>query len=224
MRDADAGVGLSARLNSWFPLVGITRAYTALTLRRDLLAGLTVALFTIPQAMAYALIAGFPPAAGIATAVVASILGAAFGSSEFLINGPTNAICVMLASNAAILASNGDPRQAVILLTLMIGVMQCLAALFRMGAFTRFVSEPVLTGFTAGAGIYIAVNQLPSALGIAKADVSKTIAGWEPPSNALFDLIRTLLSSSHTQATTVAVAFGTFALVRSCSITIPSYT
>ena len=66
---------------------------------------MTIALFTVPQAMAYALIAGFPPAGGIATAVVASILGAAFGSSEFLINGPTNAISVMSAANAALFAA-----------------------------------------------------------------------------------------------------------------------
>ena len=118
----------------------------------DLIAGLTVALFTVPQAMAYALIAGFPPSVGIITAIVASILGAAFGSSEFLVNGPTNAISVMLASNAAILASHGDPKQLVILLTLMIGVGQCIAATVRLGTFTRFVSEPVLVGFTAGAG------------------------------------------------------------------------
>lgn len=201
-------------MNVLLPIVGITRAYSFGKAKRDLIAGLTVALFTIPQSMAYALIAGFPPAAGIATAVVASIAGAVFGSSEFLINGPTNAICVMIASNAAILASNGDPKQAVIVMTLMIGVMQCVGALFKVGAFTRFVSEPVLTGFTAGAGIYIAVNQLPSALGIEKAGLVRDFGGWEPMHNAVFDLLRTLLSLSQAQGTTFGVALGTFALVR----------
>jgi len=80
--------------------------------RRDLIAGLTVALFTIPQAMAYALVAGFPPSAGIMTAVVASILGAAFGSSQFLVNGPTNAIAVMLAAHIALRPTSATPSRA----------------------------------------------------------------------------------------------------------------
>jgi SulP family sulfate permease len=180
----------------------------------DLIAGLTVALFTVPQAMAYALIAGFPPSVGIITAIVASILGAAFGSSEFLVNGPTNAISVMLASNAAILASHGDPKQLVILLTLMIGVGQCIAATVRLGTFTRFVSEPVLVGFTAGAGIYIAVNQLPSALGLGKKDVVETLWGWDPPANCIFDLARALASLGKSNWVAFAVALGAFALVR----------
>src|SRR5688500_2121500 len=75
-----------------FPFIRTLRDYRLQDLRPDFVAGLTTALFAIPQAMAYAMIAGFPPSSGIATAVVASILGAAFGSSEFLINGPTNAI------------------------------------------------------------------------------------------------------------------------------------
>ena len=64
------------------PFLATVRDYRAADLRPDLVAGLTTALFTIPQAMAYALIAGFPPSAGIATAVMASIFGAAMGSSE----------------------------------------------------------------------------------------------------------------------------------------------
>ena len=92
-----------------FPFVRTLQAYRSHDFRADFVAGLTVALFTIPQGMAYALIAGFPPAAGLATAVAASILGAAFGSSEFLVNGPTNAISVMLAANAALFAAQGIP-------------------------------------------------------------------------------------------------------------------
>ena len=75
------------------PFARTLRGYRIWHFRPDFVAGLTTALFAVPQAMAYALIAGFPPSAGIATAVAASVLGAAFGSSEFLINGPTNAIC-----------------------------------------------------------------------------------------------------------------------------------
>lgn len=196
----------------WLPIP--LRGYDSLTFRHDLLAGLTVALFTIPQAMAYALIAGFPPMAGIFTAVAASILGALFGSSEFLVNGPTNAISVMLAANVAVFASRGDPVQMIVLLTFMLGVMQALAALLRAGTLTRFVSEPVLMGFTAGAGLYITVNQLPALLGIEKSAMVATLGAWAPPHAALFDLLRTAASLDGLNPVTAALGVGTFLLVR----------
>lgn len=197
-----------------FPFLATFRHYQASYLRRDLLAGLTTALFTIPQGMAYALIAGFPPAAGIATSVVASILGAAFGSSEFLINGPTNAISVMLAGNAALFAAHGDPVQAIVLLTLLVGVTQLIAGLLRVGALTRFVSEPVLTGFSAGAGVYIIVNQLPAALGIEKARIAKDLWGWVPTRGALMDLLRLAKSLGAAHWNTLLLTGLTFFLVR----------
>ena len=197
-----------------FPFLRTLREYRPQNLRPDFIAGLTTALFTVPQAMAYALIAGFPPALGIATATVASILGAAFGSSEFLINGPTNAISVMLAAYAGLFATHDDPVQAIVLLTLIIGVVQVAAGLARVGAFTRFVSEPVLTGFTAGAGVYIVINQLPSFLGIDKAHIVKTLWGYTPPKCALFDLLRLLHSLDGLHAVTFALSFATFAMVR----------
>jgi SulP family sulfate permease len=179
-----------------------------------LVAALTVALFTIPQAMAYALIAGFSPFAGIVTAIAASILGATFGSSEFLVDGPTNAISAMLASNVAILASQGDPRKLVVLLTLLIGVSQIVVSWLRGGTLTRFVSEPVLIGFTAGAGIYIAVNQLPSAMGLGKKDVIGTLWGWKPPADVVFDFLRTILSFGKANVTAIGVVIATILLVR----------
>jgi len=196
------------------PILPILRNYSVVKAQRDFVSALTVALFTIPQAMAYALIAGFPPAAGIATAIVASIFGAIFGSSEFLINGPTNAISAMLAANAAVLASHGDPKELVVLLTLMIGVGQCICALTKAGTLTRFVSEPVLTGFTAGAGIYIGVNQLPAALGIEKKGLVKELWGWKPISDPLFDFIRTIVSIGKANTAAIGVAVGTIVIVR----------
>src|SRR5687767_14554351 len=186
--------GAEPWLERVLPFVATLRAYRREDLRHDFAGGLTTALFAVPQGMAYAMIAGFPPSAGIATSVVASILGAAFGSSEFLINGPTNAISVMIAGNAALFAAHGDPVEAVILLTLMIGVAQVLAGAMRIGSFTRFVSEPVLTGFTAGAGVYIVVNQVPAFLGLARASMARDLWGWVPPKCAIFDLALALRS------------------------------
>jgi SulP family sulfate permease len=197
-----------------FPFVRTLRDYRATFLKHDLMAGLTTALFTIPQGMAYALIAGFPPAAGVATSVVASILGAAFGSSEFLINGPTNAISVMLAGNAALFAAQGDPVSAIVLLTLMIGASQLIAGMLRVGTLTRFVSEPVLTGFSAGAGVYIIINQLPAALGIEKKQIVADLWGMTPTKGALPDLLRLLRSLEASHLNTLALAVLTFAIVR----------
>lgn len=198
----------------WLPLLDFARGYDGDTVRRDAIAALTVALFTIPQAMAYALIAGMPPASGIWAAVVASILGAAFGSSEFLINGPTNAMSVLLAANAALFIASGDPVTMIVATTLLIGTLQIGAALLRLGALTRFVSEPVLTGFTAGAGIYIAVNQLPAVLGVPKDAVRLAVAGWELPHSAVFDLVRTSLALAQTNGLALATGAATFFLVR----------
>lgn len=205
------GSALAERL---LPFLRTIRGYRGTYARRDLVAGLTVALFTIPQGMAYSLIAGFPPQAGIITSVAASILGAVFGSSEFLINGPTNAISVMIAANAALFAAHGDPVQMIILLTLMIGVAQVVTGALRIGSFTRFVSEPVLIGFTSGAGLYIVINQLPALLGLEKADLVKDIAGWAPPKAAVFDLVRVVLSLSGTKTATLILGVSTFAIVR----------
>lgn len=197
-----------------FSRLGGVPVYDRATARSDLIAGLTVALFTIPQAMAYALVAGFAPTAGIMTAVVASILGAAFGSSAFLVNGPTNAIAVMLAATLALHSGPGDPIAVLIVLTLLIGALQIMAGALRLGSLTRFVSEPVLTGFTAGAGIYIAVNQLPAVLGLEKAALAADLWGWVPPHNCLFDLLRTLASLDRLNPAALATGAATLLLVR----------
>jgi SulP family sulfate permease len=201
-------------LHRLLPFVPALRGYDGGRFQSDFVAGLTVALFTIPQGMAYALIAGFPPAAGLATAVAASILGAAFGSSEFLVNGPTNAISVMLAANAALFAAQGDPVQAVILLTLFIGVVQCVAGVARVGTLTRFVSEPVLIGFTAGAGAYIVVNQLPAFLGIPRASIAQDLWGLPVIKSAVLDLARLLRSLHGINWPTASLALFTFVVVR----------
>lgn len=208
-----------SRVERILPLVTTLRKYRLAYLRPDLVAGLTTALFTVPQAMAYALIAGFPPVLGIATAAAASIFGAAFGSSEFLINGPTNAISVMLAAYAGLFAAHGDPVESIVLLTLMIGVLQIAAGFLRVGAFTRFVSESVLTGFTAGAGVYIVINQLPSFLGIDKAQLEPTLWGWAPTFKcAVFDVLRVLQSLDAVRWVPLSLALATLTMLRGAQV------
>jgi len=120
----------------------------------------------------------------------------------------------MIASNVALIASQGDPHKLIVLLTLMIGVSQCIVAAVRAGTLTRFVSEPVLVGFTAGAGIYIGVNQLPSAMGLGKKDVVASLFGWKPPSDVLFDFCRAIASFGKANFVAIGIVVATIVLVR----------
>jgi SulP family sulfate permease len=144
-------------------MAGRLTSYGWRGLRRDLIAGLTVATVAVPQAMAYALIAGLPPEYGLYTAVVMTALGSVFGSSSHLINGPTNAISLVVFSA---MAGRPDLLQAVVLLALMVGIFQVVIALLKLGDLTRYVSESVILGFMAGAGLLVALSQLPNLLGL----------------------------------------------------------
>jgi SulP family sulfate permease len=150
-------------MSNWWPT-----KYGWSDLRRDGIAGLTVAAVAVPQAMAYAQIAGIEPRYGLYTAIVMTALGSLFGSSSHLINGPTNAISLVVLSAVAGLAGvNGDQSaQAIFLLALLVGAFQILIALLRLGDLTRYVSESVILGFMAGAGFLVALSQLPSLLGL----------------------------------------------------------
>ena len=140
----------------------IFRAYRLDDLRPDLLAGLTVALVIVPQAIAYALIAELPPQMGLYSAIAGAIVGALWGSSNHLQTGPTNAASLLVLSVLLPLAAPGTPEYlaAAALLTLMVGVLRAGMGLARLGMLVNFVSDSVIVGFTAGAGILIAINQL----------------------------------------------------------------
>jgi SulP family sulfate permease len=153
------------------PTAWSLRAYGLHTFRRDLIAGLTVATVAVPQAMAYALIAGIEPLYGIYTAVVMTALASLFGSSAHLINGPTNAISLVVFGAVAGLPGAEDPLRAIQLvglLGILVGLIQIVIALLKLGDLTRYVSESVILGFMAGAGFLVAVTQLPDLLGLEK--------------------------------------------------------
>ncbi len=143
--------------------------YDAAMLRRDVVAGLTVAAVAVPQAMAYALIAGIPPEYGLYTAIIVTAVGSVFGSSTHLVNGPTNAISLVAFSAVAGLSLDpGDPStlEAIFLLAVLVGVIQCVIALLKLGDLTRYVSESVILGFMTGAGILVALSQLQNLFGL----------------------------------------------------------
>lgn len=142
--------------------------YTTQKGRRDLVAGLTVAAISLPQGMAYALIAGVDPRFGLYSAVVVTLVASIFGSSSHLINGPTSAISLVVFSALAFLDPNAsaDIYEAMFLLGVMVGIIQIAIAVFRLGDLTRYISESVILGFMAGAAVLLAVGQIGNALGV----------------------------------------------------------
>ena len=148
------------------PALGSLRGYTFRDLGSDALAGITVATVAVPQAMAYALIAGIPPFYGLYAAIVLTLVAALFYSSRQLISGPTNAISIAVLSAVAFLPSNVDRISAAILLASMVGMIQMGITFLRLGDLTRFVSHGVIVGFTLGAAILIILGQMKHLLGI----------------------------------------------------------
>jgi SulP family sulfate permease len=142
--------------------------YSADTARRDLVAGATVAAIAIPQAMAYALIAGVDPRFGLYSAIVVTLVASIFGSSSHLINGPTNAISLVVFSSLIGFDARFDAYQAMFLLGVMVGVTQIFIAVFKLGDLTRYISESVVLGFMAGAGLLVAIGQVGNFLGVGK--------------------------------------------------------
>jgi sulfate permease, SulP family len=138
------------------------------TARRDLIAGATVAAIAIPQAMAYALIAGVDPRFGLYSAIIVTLVASIFGSSSHLINGPTNAISLVVFSALAGFEARFDAYQAMFLLAVIVGIIQILIAVFKLGDLTRYISESVVLGFMAGAGLLIAIGQVGNFLGVSR--------------------------------------------------------
>jgi sulfate permease, SulP family len=136
--------------------------------RKDFLAGLTVAALSLPQSMAYALLAGVDPRFGLYTAIVFTAVAAIFGSSRHLINGPTGAVSLVVFSALAIFDPEAklDSYEAMFLLSIMIGAVQIAIAVTKLGDLTRYISESVVTGFIIGAATLTIIGQVANALGV----------------------------------------------------------
>ena len=151
--------------------------------RRDLLAGdigagIIVALMLIPQGMAYAIVAGLPPVAGLYASILPAVAYAMFGSSMVQSIGPAAITALMVASALAGLAPAGSALYATLAaqLALMAGAVLFLSGLFRLGFLSSFLSRPVMSGFTTGAALLIAEGQLAPLLGVGSL-ASVTTAG-----------------------------------------------
>lgn len=138
-------------------------------LRLDLVAGLTTAAVVVPKAMAYATIAGLPVEVGLYTALVPMVIYAILGTSRPLSVSTTTTLAILTGTQLALVVPNDNPAMlltASATLACLVGVMLILASLLRLGVVASFISEPVLTGFKAGIGLVIVLDQIPKLLGI----------------------------------------------------------
>lgn len=148
-------------LTRYLPFLDL-RTYRLSSLRRDMLASASVTFLDIPQGVAYAMIAGLPPAMGLYAAAVPAMVGALFRSSHHVVTGPTNALSLLVGSAVAASAAHGgaSPLEVGVTLAFMVGVMQFLAGLLRLDAVADYISQPVVRGYITGAAVLIAAGQL----------------------------------------------------------------
>ena len=156
------------RLQSLLPFLRWLPNCSKRSLGKDLLVGLNGAILALPQSIAYALIAGLPPQYGLYAAIVPVLIACLWGSSSYLICGPTAAISIVLFSSISPMAApaSDDFIALILLLTLLAGICQWLLGLLRFGALVNFVSHSVVLGFTLGAALVIGIGQMPNLLGL----------------------------------------------------------
>ena len=190
----------------WRPF-GTLQGYQTAWFSGDAIAGLTVWAVLVPEALAYATIAGVPPVVGLYAAPGALLLYAAFGSSRHLVVGPMSATAALSAGIIAEFATAGSSDFVALTTGLAIatGICGLIAGLLRLGFIANFISEPVLKGFIVGLALAIIIGQVPKLFGIEK--------GEGDFFEKLWDVIRNL---GDTQWRTLLVGLLSFAIVLGC--------
>jgi high affinity sulfate transporter 1 len=154
---------------TWLPALAWLRSYDRSWLRGDVVAGLTAAAVVVPQAMAYAAIAGLPLAVGLYTAFVPLVVYAVMGTSRRLSVTTTSTIAILTAGALQPIVPAGSNEAlvaAAATLAALVGAILLLASLLRLGVVASLISEPVLVGFKAGVGLTIVLDQVPRLLGV----------------------------------------------------------
>src|SRR6478672_5388651 len=151
-----------------FPPARWLAGYRAAWLPSDLVAGVTLAAYAIPVSLAYAGLAGLPPQVGIYGYLLGGLGYALFGSSRQLAIGPTSAISLMIAGTVGEMAGGDVQRYAQIasLTAFAVAALSVLAWLLRLSVLVKLISDSILLGFKAGAGLTIAMTQMPSLFGV----------------------------------------------------------
>ncbi len=157
----------------WFPGRRLLRKPPRVTRAADARAGLNIALLSFPQSIAYSLIAGVPPLAGLISSAVSTTVGPFFSGTRFVVLGPTNATAILLLTG---LASSGLPSEQRILalpiFVLMVGGFLLLGALANASLLINYISRTVVTGYVTAAALFIFVNQIQNVLGFKIGDAS----------------------------------------------------
>jgi SulP family sulfate permease len=163
---SDTGAFQLPRPRISLPFVRELRGYSRDKLRHDLIAGATLTLVSIPQAIGFALILGLPPATVITSVVVGGFVSALFFSSHHHVFGPTTSVSLI---TAAAVAANSDltwhPIQLAAYLAFLIGATQFIAGLFNFGEVTKFISRSVVVGYTSAIGVLLIASQLHNLAG-----------------------------------------------------------
>ncbi|QFT63841.1 SulP family inorganic anion transporter [Roseivivax sp. THAF30] len=156
------------RLSRYLPILDWGRRYDRDALSNDMIAAVIVTIMLIPQSLAYALLAGLPPEAGIYASIAPILLYALFGTSNALAVGPVAVVSLLTASAVGQVAEAGTAGYvaAALTLALLSGGFLLLMGVFKLGFFANFLSHPVIAGFITASGILIATSQLRHILGI----------------------------------------------------------
>jgi MFS superfamily sulfate permease-like transporter len=178
------------------------RGYRRAWLGRDVVAGLTVWAVLVPEALAYATIAGVSPVVGLYAAPPALVFYALFGSSRHLVVGPMSATAALSATAVADVATGGDVTELAAALAVITGVIALVGGLIRLGFVSNFISEPVLKGFIIGMALVIVIGQVPKLFGV------------EPGDGNFFEKLWDLLAHlGDTSITTLVVGLASLAVV-----------
>lgn len=155
-------------LSTYLPILSWGKAYQRQWLSGDLMAGLIVAVMLVPQAMAYALLAGLPPQTGLYASILPLVLYGIFGTSRSLAVGPVAIVSILVASGVGVMAVSGTAEYARLALTLALlaGLLQIAMGLLKAGFLVNFLSRPVLAGFASAAALVIGLSQLKHLLGM----------------------------------------------------------
>ena len=155
-------------MKKYFPILNWLPNYKKSFLVGDISAGLTVGVMLIPQGMAYAMIAGLPPVYGLYASLVPQIIYSIFGTSRQLAVGPVAMDSLLVASGVSVLAVAGTEYYIAlaILLAFLMGMIQFLSGVLRLGFLVNFLSKPVISGFTSAAALIIGFNQLKHLIGV----------------------------------------------------------
>jgi len=162
------GIKIKRILGKYVPIYEWLPKYKKSFVRWDLIAGITLASFVLPESMAYATLAGVPTYFGIYCCLAGGLLYALFTTSRQVAVGPTSSISLMIGSTVAIL-SGGDPKrwaEIAELTALVVGVLCLLAYIFKLSSIVNFISDSILLGFKAGAALSIMATQLPKLFGV----------------------------------------------------------